>query len=58
MIPIENPSPEAEGQHHTFVTHRIPWFVHLLWVVYWVMSISYILYYQFPVIQRELMNPP
>jgi hypothetical protein len=53
-----NVPPEVENQNHTYVTNRIPWFVHLIWVAYWVLAISYVLYYQFPVIRDEFLTPP
>jgi hypothetical protein len=40
------------------VTNRIPWFVHALWIIFWIMAITYVLSYQFPVIRTEFLNPP
>lgn len=54
----ENLPPEVEGQYHTFVTHRIPWWVHLIWITYWLFAIGYVVVYQFPVIGPELLDPP
>jgi len=54
----ENAPPEEENKHHTYVTNRIPWFVHVLWILFWMMAIAYILTYQLPVIRTEFLNPP
>ena len=54
----EDLPPEVENQHHTYITNQIPWYVHLIWVTYWIMAITYIIYYQFPVISSEFLNPP
>jgi hypothetical protein len=54
----EDPPPQEENKNHTFVTHRIPWYVHLIWVTYWLLAISYILYFQFPALRSEILNPP
>lgn len=54
----DNPSPEAENVHHTYVTNRIPWYVHVLWVMFWALAVGYILTYQFPIIRTEILNPP
>jgi hypothetical protein len=54
----ENTSPEEENKNHTYVTNRIPWFVHALWIIFWIMAITYVLSYQFPVIRTEFLNPP
>ena len=56
--PIENLPPEEENKNHTYVTHRIPWFVHLLWISFWILAIAYILAYQLPAIRTEFLNPP
>ncbi len=58
MTKPENTTPESENSNHTYVTHHIPWYVHLIWVGYWVLCLSYILYYQFPIITKELLSPP
>lgn len=54
----ENTPPEVENQYHDYRTHRVPWYVHLLWVGFWILCIWYILYYQFPIIPDEIRNPP
>jgi len=56
--PPENTTPEEENKNHTYVTNRIPWFVHAIWVMFWIMAIAYVLTYQFPVIRTEFLNPP
>jgi len=58
MSPVENPPPEVENQHHTYITNRIPWYVHLLWLAFWALAVGYVLVYQFPAIRRELVSPP
>jgi hypothetical protein len=50
--------PEVENRNHTYITNQIPWYVHALWITYWAMAISYVLYYQFPVIRTEFLTPP
>ncbi|GIK15750.1 MAG: hypothetical protein FLDDKLPJ_03090 [Phycisphaerae bacterium] len=43
------PSAAAEDrQYHTYTTHRIPWYVRLMWVAFWVAMIWYILAYAVP----------
>jgi hypothetical protein len=58
MAQPENPSAETENVHHTYVTHRIPWYVHVMWVLFWILAIAYILIYQLPQIPREIQSPP
>jgi hypothetical protein len=54
----ENTPPEEENKNHTYTTNRIPWFVHALWIIFWILAVSYVLIYQFPVMRKEFLNPP
>lgn len=54
----DNMLPEEENKNHTYTTNRIPWYVHAIWITYWILAISYVLTYQFPVIRTEFLNPP
>jgi hypothetical protein len=58
MNPNDPPGPESESRFHRYRGNEIPWYVHLLWVSYWVLAIYYVVRYLFPVIQGELSNPP
>jgi len=56
---ISNPqSPQAEHQHHRYVTNKIPWYVRLVWVGFWVFAVYYTVQYLFPALQTELVIPP
>jgi len=50
--------PEEENKYHTYITNRIPWWVHLIWVSFWILAIWYVLSFQFPIIGTEILNPP
>ncbi|MBI3864304.1 MAG: hypothetical protein HY290_20665 [Planctomycetia bacterium] len=51
-------TPVEEHRHHTYVGTRIPWYVRLMWVAFWVMAIAYVITYLLPALQRELISPP
>jgi hypothetical protein len=51
-------SPEEEGRFHTYVGNRIPWYVRLIWVCFWVFAIYYVITYLFPDLRTELFAPP
>jgi hypothetical protein len=51
-------SPPQEEQHHRYITNRIPWYVHLIWISFWLFAVVYIVRYLFPAIQKELLSPP
>lgn len=56
--PVDPNSPVAESRYHTYVGNRIPWYVRLLWMGFWVIAIYYVISYLFPELQREILNPP
>jgi hypothetical protein len=43
-------SAAAENRFHTYVGNRIPWYVRLIWVCFWVFAVYYVITY--------LFNPP
>lgn len=47
-----------EGQHHTYEGHGIPWFVRLMWLVFWAFALGYVVNYLLPAMQSELLSPP
>lgn len=51
-------SPQAEHRHHAYVTNRIPWYVRVVWIGFWVFAIYYTVQYLFPALQVELVIPP
>ncbi len=54
--PSSPTSLEEERQHHTYSTNRIPWYVHLMWISFWVFTAYYLIRYLFPAIQVELFQ--
>lgn len=49
---------EQENRHHGYSTNTIPWYVRLIWVVFWIFVIAYGIKYFIPAIQREMLVPP
>ncbi len=56
--PVEQTTAEVENQFHHYTGNRIPWFVRLVWIFFWVFAISYTLNYLFPALRIELTTPP
>ncbi|MDX1961581.1 MAG: hypothetical protein SFX18_00420 [Pirellulales bacterium] len=46
-------SPQAEGEYHDYVTNRIPWYVRLVWVGFWIFAVYYTVKYLFPDLQSQ-----
>jgi len=55
--PIESQSAEDEHKFHNYVGNRIPWYVRLIWVLFWVFAIYYAVAYMLPTMQEELVAP-
>jgi hypothetical protein len=36
-------TPQEERQFHTYRTHRIPWYIRAMWIVFWIGAIWYLL---------------
>jgi hypothetical protein len=51
-------SVDAEHRFHHYSGNRIPWYVRLIWVLFWVFAIYYALGYLFPEMRVELTSPP
>ncbi len=51
-------SPVEENRFHTYIGNRIPWYVRLIWVGFWVFAVYYVIQYLFPNLQVELLTPP
>lgn len=42
------PATTPEKRFHTYTTHRIPWFVRLIWICFWIGLVWYIIRYAIP----------
>jgi hypothetical protein len=45
---------EAENQFHMYRGNDIPWYVRLMWLGFWILTVVYVIRYMFPAIQVEL----
>lgn len=41
-------TPEKDGAYHTYTTHRIPWYVPVLWIGFALLFAWYVLRYVIP----------
>jgi hypothetical protein len=48
----------VENRFHSYVGNRIPWYVRLIWLLFWVFAVSYVILYLFPALRVEITNPP
>ena len=57
-IAADDAAPDVEHRFHFYTTNRIPWYVRLVWVLFWAFAIYYALQYLFPELRAELTSPP
>lgn len=55
---VEHEIAEEEQRHHTYTSNAIPWYVRLIWLLFWIFAIAYAIRYFLPAIQQELLSPP
>lgn len=52
---IEQSTPESEARNHTYTSSVIPWYVRLIWILFWIFVVYYGVTYFLPAIQEELL---
>ena len=58
MADIENKSAEEEHTFHHYEGNDIPWYVRVLWIMFWVYAVYYVVRYLLPAVQIEMLTPP
>jgi hypothetical protein len=56
--PPDQTTAEQDLKFHTYVSHVIPWYVRLIWLMFWIFAIGYAISFFVPAIQTELLTPP
>jgi hypothetical protein len=56
--PVKDTSAELENHWHSYVGNRIPWYVRMIWLCFWVFAVYYTITYLFPALQVEIVSPP
>lgn len=51
-------SAEEEGRFHNYVGHAIPWFVRVVWLLFWCLAAWYVIVLLLPALEVELLSPP
>ena len=49
---------EEESTFHRYTGNAIPWFVRVIWIVFWCGAIAYVVTWLLPALQSELLAPP
>ncbi|MFM2096300.1 MAG: hypothetical protein RIS70_3424 [Planctomycetota bacterium] len=58
MMEREQAAAERDHRHHRYRSNRIPWWVRLIWIGFWVFAIYYTVKYVVPTMQLELFSKP
>lgn len=56
MSEPDTTSAEVEHQYHHYTGNRIPWYVRLMWLFFWIFAIAYTIRFLFPAIRLELFE--
>ena len=57
-VQLDQTPAAVENRFHTYVGTRIPWYVRLIWLLFWIFAVIYVIRYLFPALQVEITNPP
>jgi hypothetical protein len=55
---LELTTAEDDSRYHNYVGHQIPWYVRLIWVVFWCFAAWYVIRLLLPALDTELLSPP
>lgn len=58
MSEVDRRTAEEEHQYHHYTGNRIPWYVRLMWLGFWIFAIAYTVRLLFPAMQIELFQQP
>jgi hypothetical protein len=58
MAEPETTTAGEEHRYHYYTGSTIPWFVHLLWVLFWCVAVVYVVRFLVPALEAELLAPP
>jgi hypothetical protein len=56
MPEVDKTSIETDTQYHHYTGNRIPWYVRVIWLGFWIFAIAYTIRYLFPAIRTELIQ--
>ena len=54
----EQTTPEQEHAFHYYRGNEIPWYIRVIWLGFWILTVYYIIRNFFPAMQVELVLPP
>ena len=56
-VPFDKTTPQEEHVYHHYTGNAIPWFVRLIWILFWCYAITYVVVWLLPSLQSELLAP-
>lgn len=57
-VNVDPHSAEQENRQLRYVGNTIPWYVHVMWILFWIGVIVYHVAYLIPALKSELLTPP
>ena len=56
--PLDESAADVEARYHNYQSSRIPWYLRLVWLLFWIFAVYYTLQYLFPALRIETATPP
>ena len=57
QVPFDKTTPEQENVYHQYTGNAIPWFLRVIWIIFWCFAIAYVILWLIPSLQSELLSP-
>ena len=57
-VEVDPNSAEQENRQLRYFGNQIPWYIHAMWVLFWLGVIAYHVAYLIPALKSELLSPP
>jgi hypothetical protein len=58
MTTPDHRPPELARKHHRFLRPRLPWYIQLIWMAFWLFALAFVVYFLFPALQKQLLSVP
>ena len=58
MAEVDRPVVQDDERFHKYTGNTIPWYVHIIWILFWCFALYYMTTYLLPALKLEMVTPP
>lgn len=58
MADVDRPTVQGEDRYHQYSGNTIPWYIHVVWILFWCFAMYYLATYLLPALRVEMVAPP